>query len=54
MTGVQLASSQFDESRERSASTVMLVTAGLSMWNVGIGFAVGLLLQLFLLRKTAA
>lgn len=51
MTGVQLAGGQFDESREGNASTVMLVTAGLSMWNVGVGFAVGVLLQILLLRK---
>jgi hypothetical protein len=31
---------------------VLLVTAGLSMWNVGIGFGVGLLLQILLLRRT--
>ena len=30
----------------------MLVTAGVTMWNVGIGFAIGMLLQLLLLRKT--
>jgi MFS superfamily sulfate permease-like transporter len=52
MTGVQLASGQFDQTREGHASTVLLVTAGLSMWNVGIGFAVGLLLQVLLLRNT--
>jgi MFS superfamily sulfate permease-like transporter len=51
MTGVQLASGQFDQAREDRASTVLLVTAGLSMWNVGIGFGVGLLLQVLLLRK---
>lgn len=52
MTGVQLASGQFDQAREGRASTVLLVTAGLSMWNVGIGFGVGLLLQVLLLRKS--
>lgn len=51
MTGVQPASGQFDGSLEGHASTVMLVTAGLSMWNVGIGFVVGVLLQIVLLRK---
>lgn len=51
MTGVQLAAGQFDQGRTGPASTVLLVTAGLSMWNVGIGFAAGLLLQLLLLRK---
>ena len=54
MTGVQLASGQFDASREGNASTVLLVTAGLSMWNVGIGFAGGLALQWLLLRRGAA
>lgn len=53
MTGVQLASGQFDQTREGHASTVLLVTAGLSMWNVGVGFGVGLLLQVLLLRKAA-
>lgn len=52
MTGVQLASGQFDQARQGHESTVLLVTAGLSMWNVGIGFGVGLLLQILLLRKT--
>jgi MFS superfamily sulfate permease-like transporter len=51
MTGVQLASGQFDASREGNALTVLLVTAGLSMWNVGIGFVVGLALQALLLRR---
>ena len=51
MTGVQLASGQFDASREGNASTVLLVTAGLSMWNVGVGFAVGLALQWLLLKR---
>lgn len=51
MTGVQLSSGQFDGSRDGHASTVTLVTAGLSIWNVGIGFAVGVLLQILLLRK---
>ena len=54
MTGVQLASGQFDQARDGHASTVLLVTAGLSMWNVGIGFAIGLLLQVLLLRKAPA
>jgi MFS superfamily sulfate permease-like transporter len=52
MTGVQLASGQFDQAREGHASTVLLVTAGLSMWNVGIGFGVGLLLQVLMLRMS--
>lgn len=52
MTGVQLAGGQFDQGRQGHESTVLLVTAGLSMWNVGIGFGVGLLLQILLLRKT--
>lgn len=52
MTGVQLAGGQFDQARQGHESTVLLVTAGLSMWNVGIGFCVGLLLQILLLRKT--
>lgn len=51
MTGVQLAGGQFDQARQGHESTVLLVTAGLSMWNVGIGFGVGLLLQILLLRK---
>jgi MFS superfamily sulfate permease-like transporter len=52
MTGVQLSSGQFDQTRDGHASTVLLVTAGLSMWNVGIGFSVGLLLQVLLLRMS--
>ncbi|MCW0203464.1 MAG: putative sulfate/molybdate transporter [Rhodanobacter thiooxydans] len=49
MTGVQLAGGQFDQARQAHESTVLLVTAGLSMWNVGIG----LLLQILLLRKSS-
>lgn len=45
MTGVQLAGGQFDAKRAGHDSTILLVTAGLSMWNVAIGFAIGLLLQ---------
>lgn len=55
MTGVQLAAGQFDQGRQGrqgQETTVLLVTAGLSMWNVGIGFGVGLLLQVLLLRRT--
>jgi MFS superfamily sulfate permease-like transporter len=51
ITGVQLASGQFDQARDASASTVLLVTAGLAMWNVGIAFLVGLVLQVVLLRR---
>jgi MFS superfamily sulfate permease-like transporter len=54
MTGVQLASGQFDQTRDAASSTVLLVTAGLTMWNVGIGFVVGILLQVLLSRDTGA
>lgn len=52
ITGVQLARGQFVKGWEPAAATVMLITAGLSMWNVGIGFAAGLLLQWLLLPKS--
>ena len=45
MAGVQLAGGQFDEKRTSHDSTLLLVTAGLSMWNVAAGFIAGLLLQ---------
>jgi MFS superfamily sulfate permease-like transporter len=49
-TGVQLARGQVDQTRSGHDFTVLLVTAGLSMWNVAVGFGVGLLLQWTLLR----
>jgi MFS superfamily sulfate permease-like transporter len=52
MTGAQLVSGQLGQSRDAVSSTVLLVTAGLCMWNVGIGFLVGLALQALLLRDT--
>jgi hypothetical protein len=52
MTGVQLAGGQFDRARQGHESTVLLVTAGLSTWNLNIDFGVRLLLQVLMLRKT--
>ncbi|MCZ2089543.1 MAG: putative sulfate/molybdate transporter, partial [Burkholderiales bacterium] len=51
MTGVQLAGGQFDEKRSGHDSTILLVTAGLSMWNVAAGFVAGLLLQWWLAAR---
>jgi MFS superfamily sulfate permease-like transporter len=51
MTGVQLAAGLFDQTRAGAASTVMLVTAGLSLWNVAFGFVAGVVLQQVLARK---
>ena len=43
-TGLELASSLRDIGDKRSDVYVMLVTAGLAMWNMGVAFLVGLLL----------
>lgn len=45
MTGLTLASGPLGQTRDTDATTVLLVTAGLSMWNVGAGFAAGMVLQ---------
>lgn len=52
MTGLKLAGSHLDQGRKSHESTVPLVTAELSKWNVDIRFGVGLLLQFLLIRKT--
>ena len=45
MTGLQLASGPLSQARDAQATTVFLVTAGLSVWNVGVGFVAGMLLH---------
>ncbi|MCZ2290895.1 MAG: putative sulfate/molybdate transporter [Burkholderiales bacterium] len=51
MAGMQLAGGQFDQARTANDSTVLLLTAGLSMWNVAIGFVLGLVLHAWLSRR---
>ena len=48
MTGLQLAGGPLGQARDAQAATVFLVTAGLSVWNVGVGFVAGMLLQVLL------
>jgi len=49
--GLELASSARDVGPEKSDYYILLVTAGLSIWNVGIGFLAGLLMQELIKRK---
>ena len=43
-TGLELASISRDIGNKRSDVYIMLVTAGLAMWNMGVGYLAGLLL----------
>jgi len=49
--GLELAAPAWDTGQERKDQYLLLVTAGFSLWNIGIGFAVGLILQELLKRK---
>jgi len=44
-TGLELAKSARDVGAVKSDYYIMLVTAGFSLWNVGIGFLAGLIMQ---------
>jgi xanthine/uracil permease len=43
-TGLELASISRDIGNKRSDVYIMLATAGLAMWNMGVGYLAGLLL----------
>jgi len=49
--GLELAVSARDVGREKSDYYTLLVTAGFSLWNMGIGFIAGLVMQEMLKRK---
>jgi len=53
VAGLQLARGQIGGVRGGRAWSVLAVTAGLSAWNAAIGFGVGMLLQMLLLRRAA-
>ena len=42
LTGAQLALGSCDLSKDKGERFVTIVTAGLSVWNVGIAFVVGM------------
>ena len=44
LTGAQLALGSCDFSRDKGERFATIVTAGLSMWNIGLAFVVGLAL----------
>lgn len=48
--GIELAMSARDAGPEKKDFYVMLITAGFSLWNVGIGFLVGLAVQALVRR----
>lgn len=52
LTGLELAMSARDVGREKRDVLVLLITAGFSLWNVGIGFLIGLLVQEVIKRQT--
>lgn len=49
--GLELAVSARDVGHEKSDFYILLVTAGFSLWNMGIGFIAGLVMQEMLKRK---
>ena len=49
--GVELAMSARDVSREKTDFFILLITAGFAVWNVGIGFLAGLIMQVLVKRK---
>jgi len=51
ITGGQLAAGKFKPAQGVAVGTVVLVTAGLSIWNVAVGFLAGIALQQLLLRR---
>lgn len=49
--GLELAVSARDVGHEKSDYYILLVTAGFSLWNMGIGFVAGLIMQEMIKRK---
>jgi len=49
--GLELALSARHVGQEKSDFYILLVTAGFSLWNIGIGFVAGLILQEMIRRK---
>jgi MFS superfamily sulfate permease-like transporter len=49
--GIELAMSVRDIGSDRKDIYVMIITIGFSLWNVGIGFIAGLLVQVLVRRK---
>ena len=49
--GLELALSARDAGREKSDFCILLVTAGFAIWNAGIGFLAGLVMQELFKRK---
>jgi len=49
--GLELAMSARDVGSEKTDFYILLITAGFSLWNVGIGFLAGVLMQVLLKRK---
>jgi len=49
--GLDLAMSARDVGSERTDFYILLITAGFSIWNVGVGFLAGLISQDMIKRK---
>jgi len=49
--GLELAASARDIGPEKSDFYLLIVTAGFSLWNIGIGFVAGLIMQELIKRK---
>jgi len=49
--GLELAVSARDVDRKKEDFYILIVTAGFSLWNIGIGFLAGLIMQEMLKRK---
>jgi len=50
-TGLELAVSARDVGSDKEDFYILLITAGFSLWNIGIGFLAGLVMQEMLKRK---
>jgi len=49
--GIELAMSARDVGSEKTDFYILIFTAGFSIWNVGIGFLAGLIMQFLVKRK---
>jgi MFS superfamily sulfate permease-like transporter len=49
--GLELAVSARDVGSEKSGFYILIVTAGFSLWNIGLGFIAGLIMQEMIKRK---
>lgn len=49
--GLELAVSARDVGPNKNAFYILLVTAGFSIWNIGVGFIAGLIMQFLIKRK---